>query len=124
MSSQHTIEAVYATGHWLLESNRHADAAKVFRVMTLTKPDDERGWLALGACHEGIGQKRIASELYRIASSVAAPAIRCAIAQGRVLRSLDLDEQATEAFDNAYALALAEGENELAQIALIERSAS
>jgi len=122
MSSQ-AIEALYATGHWLLSNTRHAEAAQVFRVMTLTKPDDERGWLALGACHEAIGQGRLAIELYRIASIAAAPAVRCTIARGRALRALDSTDDAMDAFDTAHELAMSAGELELADLAMVERRA-
>jgi tetratricopeptide (TPR) repeat protein len=122
--SLQAIEALYATGHWLMTSKRHADAAEIFRVMTLTKPDDERGWLALGACHEAIGQKLIASELYRIATTVAAPAIRCTIARGRVLRSLEQVDAAIDAFAEAHELAVSNGDDDLARVAMSEQRAS
>ncbi|MBN9166462.1 MAG: hypothetical protein BGO98_43090 [Myxococcales bacterium 68-20] len=123
MSSQ-AIEALYATGHWLLSNARHKEAAEVFRVMALSKPDDERAWLALGACHEAIGQKRLAIELYAIASEAAAPAVRCAIARGRALRALDRTNEADDAFESAYELATTVGDPELAELALQERRAS
>lgn len=123
MSSQ-TIEALYATGHWLFAQNRHAEASEVFRVMAMSKPDDERAWLALGTCHERIGQPRLAVELYGVAASVAAPAIRCAIARGRVLRSLDEDDAARRAFETAYEEAIACGDEDLAGLALQEAVAS
>jgi len=110
MSSQ-AIEALYATGHWLLSNARHKEAAEVFRVMALSKPDDERAWLALGACHEAIGQKRLAIELY-------------AIARGRALRALDRTNEADDAFESAYELATTVGDPELAELALQERRAS
>jgi tetratricopeptide (TPR) repeat protein len=121
MSSQ-AIESLYALGHWLLTDKRHKDAADTFRFMTLTKPDDERGWLALGACHEAIGQRLIASELYKIAATVAAPAIRCTIARGRVLLALEQTDAAMDAFTEAEDLAMASGDEELARVASHERS--
>jgi len=123
MSSQ-AIEAIYATGHWLLSNGRHAEASDVFRVMVLSKADDERGWLALGACHEAIGQRRLAIELYEIASVAAAPAVRCAIARGRALRALGRDDDAVEAFEAARELADAAGDSQLAELALHEGAAS
>jgi Flp pilus assembly protein TadD len=55
-----SVEALYAAGHWLLTTERFADASVVFRTMALAAPSDERAWLALGSCHEGIGQLEIA----------------------------------------------------------------
>ncbi|NVL83730.1 tetratricopeptide repeat protein, partial [Escherichia coli] len=62
-----SVEALYATGHWLLTAERFADAAIVFRMMAVAAPSDERAWLALGSCHEGIGQVAIAASLYETA---------------------------------------------------------
>lgn len=123
MSSQ-AIEALYATGHWLHTSGRHAEASEVFRVMTMTRPDDERGWLALGACHEAVGQKSLAIQLYEIASVAAAPAVRCAIARGRALRDLERTDAAVEAFEAAIDLASAADDPELAAVASAELRAS
>lgn len=119
----HAIEALYATGHWLFTSARHADAAKVFRAMTLACPSDERGWLALGACHEAIGQHRIAIELYTVASLAAAPAIRCTIARGRALRSTGRDDDAADAFALARDAAMEEDERALVGVASAELAA-
>jgi tetratricopeptide (TPR) repeat protein len=106
-----TVEAIYATGHWLFAREEWANAAKVFRVMIHTAPRDERGWLALGECHERIEQPLIALELYGAGSVVAAPSARCDLARARTLRELDRDDEADEAFARAEQLA-AEGDDE------------
>lgn len=78
-------EALYATGYSLLQSSRFAEAATVFRIMMRLAPTDERGWLALGECHERIGQNRIALELYSAGARAAFPAARCLVAEFRLL---------------------------------------
>jgi len=118
---QTSVEALYATGHWLLSAERFDDAAIVFRMMALAAPSDERSWLALGACHEGIGQQAIAASLYEIAGAVAAPAIRCTIARGRSLRALGRDDEAVTSFERALDLAIEAGDDELTAIAERER---
>lgn len=120
MINQPSIEALYTTGHWLLTAERFSDAAIVFRTMALATPADERAWLALGSCHEGIGQLQIATSLYEIAAAVAAPAIRCAIARGRALRGLGREDDATDALERARDLALEANEADLASIAEYE----
>lgn len=115
---EQSIEALYATGHWLLSAERFADAAVVFRAMALASPSDERGWLALGTCHEAIGQHRISTSLYEIAGEVAAPAIRCRIARARSLRALGHDDEAAEALEHARDLAIDRDDDDL--IAIIE----
>ena len=112
-----SIEALYATGHWLLNAERFSDAAIVFRMMALADATDERAWLALGGCHEGIGQHDIASSLYEIAATVAAPAVRCAIARGRALRMLGRHGEADAAFERARDLAVDRDDDELARLA-------
>jgi Flp pilus assembly protein TadD len=119
MTTEASIEALYATGHWLLSADRFGDAAIVFRMMALAAPSDERSWLALGACHEGIGQHGIAASLYEVAGAVAAPAIRCTIARGRSLRLLGRDDEAGDAFEQAFDLAVEAGDEDLA--ALVDR---
>ena len=59
------LDALYATGHWLLSRERVHDAASVFRGMAVLAPDDERAWLALGACHEALKQTELALENLR-----------------------------------------------------------
>ncbi len=114
------IEALYATGHWLLTSERFADAATVFRTMALATPKDERAWLALGACHEGIGQLQIASALYQIGASVAAPAVRCCVARARALRALGREDEADLAFADAHSAAAEAGDDDLSSLVLAE----
>jgi tetratricopeptide (TPR) repeat protein len=111
-----SVEALYATGHWLLGAERFADAAIVFRTMALAAPTDERAWLALGACHEGIGQLKIAASLYELASAAAAPALRCTIARARLLRALGRDDEALDTFERARELALEQGDDALVAV--------
>lgn len=116
-----TVEAIYATGHWLLEDEQFENAAKVFRVMLHAAPRDERGWLALGECHERIEQPRIALELYGAGSVVAAPSARCDLARARTLRALDRDDEADEAFERAAQLARDADDEDLVALALREK---
>jgi tetratricopeptide (TPR) repeat protein len=99
--SRSGVEALYSTGYWLLARDRVADASKVFRVMLHASPRDERGWLGLGECHERAGQYRIALQLYGAGSVVAESGVRCHVARARVLRALDMVDEASEALDLA-----------------------
>lgn len=120
-----SVEALYATGHWLLTAERFADAAIVFRMMAVAAPSDERAWLALGSCHEGIGQVAIAASLYETARAVAAPAIRCTIARGRALLTLGRQDEAQQILEQARDLAVESGDEDLASLAQNElRTAS
>jgi hypothetical protein len=92
--------------------------------MALAAPADERGWLALGSCHEGIGQPELATTLYGIAEAVAPPAIRCTIARGRTMRTLGSEDEAHASFERARELALASGDEELVALAEHESKAA
>ena len=67
MTSPETVDALYSVGHWLLEQSRHHDAKHVFRSMLAMAATDERGWLALGACHEETAELDKAARLYALA---------------------------------------------------------
>lgn len=114
------VEALYATGYWLLAHERVEDAAKVFRVMLHAAPRDERGWLGLGECHERAGQCRIALELYGAGSVVAESPVRCLLARAHVLRADGFGGEADQAFDQAEKLATARSDDELMD--LVERA--
>lgn len=119
-----TVEAIYATGHALFEREQYADAANIFRLMLHAAPRDERGWLALGECHERVGQPHIALELYGAGTVVARPSARCALARARALRTLDRREDAEEALDRALQIALDTEDDELVMLAQRDKERS
>jgi predicted TPR repeat methyltransferase len=120
-----TVEAIYATAHWLLARERAADSAKVFRVMLQIAPRDERGWLGLGECHERIGQLRIAAELYGAGSVIAAGArsvsVRCLLARARVMSRLGRSADIEWVLDTAERAAAEQGDEQLVELVASER---
>lgn len=121
-ASHQALEALYATGHWLLVHARYRDAASVFRAMVQCAPDDERGYLALGACHEAIHQASIALEIYDVAAKAGMVAPRCHIARARLLRTLGRDDEAEAALDAARLSA--SSDEDLCDLIADERGAS
>jgi len=114
-----SVEALYAAGYWLLERERVAEAAKVFRVMLHAEPRDERAWLGLGECHERAGQPLVALELYGAGGVVAESRVRCLLARARVLRALERSAEADDALSEAQQrLAVEDDDGELT--ALVE----
>jgi tetratricopeptide (TPR) repeat protein len=91
-----SVETLYATGHWLLSAARTRDALKVFQCLTLIAPSDERGWLALGSCHEALDQDSVALELYALGARAAAPSARCLLARAQLLRRTGDTREADE----------------------------
>jgi hypothetical protein len=123
-----TVEAIYATAHWLLARERAADAAKVFRVLLRVAPRDERGWLGLGECHERIDQMRVAAELYGagsvIAGGVGSISVRCLLARARTLSKLGRSADIDWILDTAEHAAAAQENEELVALVAAERRRS
>jgi tetratricopeptide (TPR) repeat protein len=118
------VEALYATGHWLYTQQRVADAATVFRAVIRIAPEDERGWLALGACHEAQERHDVALELYDEARRVARAAARCGLASARIHRRLGQDADASEALAEAARVAEQLDDEELRALVASERGQS
>jgi hypothetical protein len=123
-ASPGAIEAVYRTGHWLYTHERVVHASTVFRAMIQIAPEDERGWLALGACHEAQDQRDIALELYETAETTATLAPRCALARARILRSRGQWAETLEALAIAGRMAAELGDRELVALVIDERGRS
>lgn len=98
-------EAVYALGFQMLERERWADGADVFRAMMMAFPSDERAWLGLGRCHEQLGQVPVAINLYALACAAVRDTVRCRLALARALRHSGRDDESDEALDSAEAAA-------------------
>jgi tetratricopeptide (TPR) repeat protein len=111
-------EGLYATAYWLLEEDRVRDAADVSRTLVLLAPEDERGWLLIGTCHERIGQDSVAAELYAAGCAFIRDSVKCRVALARALRSLARDDEAITVLEDA--VDLASGNEELKQLALSE----
>ncbi len=118
------VEALYATGHWLYSQQRLAHALVVFRALIHLAPEDERGWLAVGACHEAHGQHDIALRLYDSARSVAPAAPRCEIARSRILRARGLEDAARDAIEEAARIAEEMHDEDLQTLVAAERRRS
>jgi tetratricopeptide (TPR) repeat protein len=107
------LDALYATGHALLERDRARDALALFHTMLLVDPRDERGWLALATCHEQLDEPEKAIALCELAAGACEAPVRCAIARARLHRSLGATDAAREAYGEAARLAEAGDDREL-----------
>ena len=94
------VDALYATGYFLLIEQQVVHARSVFRGMIHLAPDDERGWLALGACYE-TQHPDLALRLYDGARQSTWHAPRCEVARARILRSRGRASEARDALARA-----------------------
>lgn len=115
-------DGLYAAGCSLYEDAKYFEASCIFRAMAAAAPEDERGWLGLGLCHEAIGQRAVACQMYRAGEREAASA-RCAVARTRALRGLGRDDDADEALDLAEQLA-ADADEDVTRLVRFERRGS
>jgi len=120
-ASPDAIEALYATGHWLYSQLRIEQAMPVFRAMIHIAPEDERGWLALGACHETQDQSEIALEIYGAATAVAPAAPRCELARARILHARGMRREAALALAEAARIGEQMHDDEIRALVAIER---
>jgi len=94
------VDALYATGYFLFAEQHVMHARAVFRGMIHLAPDDERGWLALGACYEA-QHPDLALRLYESARQSTSFAPRCELARARILRARGRLSEARQALTEA-----------------------
>jgi len=115
------VEALYATGHSMLMQERYEEASAVFRLMLQAVPTDERAWLGLGTCHERIGQREVAAELFGAGTIAAQPSVLCNLAHFRVLWDLDRINEADQAYEEAVEIATMLQDDNLVSVVEAER---
>jgi len=120
-SQQQAVEILYTTGFELHAQERYRDAAQVFQIMLQAAPTDERGWMALADCHEKLGQRYIALQLFSAGTIAAEPAPRCMLSRFRILYDLNRSQEADEAYDTALELAAAADDDDLTKLIQNER---
>lgn len=122
MNPSNTADALYTVGHWLIEQSRHDDAKHVFRTMLALEATDERGWLALGICHEETHELDKAAQLYALGPAACKSGTRCLIALARVQRRLGDDDLAEDTYGRAARLASESEDDTLVDIINAERA--
>lgn len=101
-SSPATLVAdFYASAHRAFESGDQPTAARLFGVLAMLAPLDERAWLGLALCQERKGSLRAAASLYELGATLAPSSTRCHLGLARVLRELGRTTASENAFDAA-----------------------
>jgi hypothetical protein len=113
--------ALYAAGHHLLERERIEDAASLFRTMLLADAEDERGWLALGTCHEMLSQDEMAEQLYSAGAQIARKKVRLLVAITRLFERIG-DDRADDTLQAAIDRAALDDEEELVELERTRRA--
>jgi tetratricopeptide (TPR) repeat protein len=121
--TREALDRIYATGLELHGLGRYEDAASAFRIFVMHVPTEERGYLALGRCHEAMGEEAIALEIYEAAIGTATTSAHAHLARGHILLDFEQREEADEAFDDAERAALVEYDEFIGALIALERGA-
>lgn len=62
--SEEQIEGLYNTGYHLYQSGAYDQALNIFRPLALLDSGEARNWIAMGGCHQMIGEYEQALEYY------------------------------------------------------------
>jgi tetratricopeptide (TPR) repeat protein len=118
--SAQTLEALYATGYWLIGLGRIDDALCVFRTMLLVDGRDERGWLGLATCHAERDELEKAIALCELASEACDDATRSLLACARLHVRAGEHQEAVVAYEEVRRQATAARDYELLQVIATE----
>jgi tetratricopeptide (TPR) repeat protein len=121
--TREALDRIYTLGLELHAVGRYEDAASAFRMFLLHVPAEERGYLALGRCHEALGEEMIALEIYEAAIGSALTSAHAHLARGRILLDLGQNEEADMAFDDAERAAQGEYDDFIETLIAFERGA-
>ncbi|MCU0691928.1 MAG: hypothetical protein MUF54_11040 [Polyangiaceae bacterium] len=98
------VERCYATAYRALEEGDAHRAMKLFGIMAVLAPRDERAWIGLGTSNEKIGNHERAAGVYHIGASMTGGSGWCEFGRGRALKRLRLAKHAARAFAHAESL--------------------
>jgi tetratricopeptide (TPR) repeat protein len=112
---QKALDTLYAAGHYFLQKNRVQDALVFFRMMLVTGPEDERGFLAMGHCHELLGSQDLAMEIYGTGVQIAKKKVRAFCACARIAERTGDSDKADQILAEALGWVSDDDEAELIQ---------
>jgi cytochrome c-type biogenesis protein CcmH/NrfG len=119
---QKALDTLYAAGHYFLQKNRVQDALIFFRMMLVTGPEDERGFLAMGHCHELLGSQDLAMEIYGTGVQIATKKVRTFCACARIVERSGNSEKADQILAEALGWVSDDDEAELIQNEQLRRA--
>jgi predicted TPR repeat methyltransferase len=98
-------EQCYASAYEALSNGDDDNAARLFALMALLAPRDERCWVGLAVSRERRGDLRSALGFYGMGAALAPRSGWCELGRARALRALGRDHLGDQALDQAEALA-------------------
>lgn len=97
-------ERCYASAYRALEAGELSNARRLFGLLTLLEPRQERSWIGLSVSQERSGRQHAAAALYTLGSrAVGGDSAWLALGRARCLRALGRQHDAEQAFAAAEA---------------------
>lgn len=101
-ASQHTMsERCYASAYQALERGDNINAKRLFGLLAVMIPRDERPWIGLAVCSERKSDWAMAGAMYAMGAALANGSAWTHFGRGRALRRMGKRAEARRAFDRA-----------------------
>ncbi len=99
-------ERCYASAFRALEQSDLTHARRLFAILALLEPAQERGWVGLGVCHERTEHLQAAAALYALGNAfTGSSSAWLSLGRARTLRALGRGGEAEAEFDRAELIA-------------------
>jgi Flp pilus assembly protein TadD len=94
-------EQCYASAHLALERGDDVNAKRLFGLLAILAPRDERPWIGLAVCSERSDDWPMAGAMYAVGASLANGSAWALFGRGRALKRMGKRAEARRAFDRA-----------------------
>jgi Flp pilus assembly protein TadD len=92
-------EQCYASAYQALEKGDDLNAKRLFGMLAVMAPRDERPWIGLGVCSERKGDWPMAGAMYAMGTTFASGSAWASFGRGRALKRMGRRDEARRAFD-------------------------
>ena len=104
-SRTNLAERCYASAFGALATGDTPDAERLFALMAILLPRDERPWVGLAIARERRADWQAAAGLYEVGSTLVPTSVWCRLGRARALRQLGRLGEAERSLDQAEELA-------------------
>jgi tetratricopeptide (TPR) repeat protein len=100
-SQRATAEQCYASAHRALEMGDEINAKRLFGLLAVMTPRDERPWIGLAVCSERKADWPMAGAMYAMGAALASGSAWAHFGRGRALQRMGKRAEARRAFERA-----------------------
>lgn len=103
-SNRAVAEQCYASAYRALESGDDVNAKRLFGLLAIMTPREDRPWIGLAICSERKADWAMAGAMYAMGASLASESAWAEFGRARALKRMGKSAQAQCAFDRAEAM--------------------